>query len=197
MTHPVTIHFKGDRTYAQIADIFTHMVGAAGATAGQDLLFSVHKPLLTPFASVELVPTGDTPAPGFAARLDFVDAKGERYQAVVYPAPRDEPFPRRAFDEEALREKITLEGQSAMIEVPVDNDFAELITAMNKKLLQALFPQDDKKWWAVRLQLKTFQTEWQNVVLTCKTTQLSRVYNTKIAVDGVEIGEISFVARPA
>lgn len=196
MTQPITIPFKGDRDYAQIADIFMQMVEVTGAGAGRDLLFSVHAPLFTPFAVVAIVALGEAPPKDFAARLDYVTAQGQRCQAVVLAAPRDAPVPRRAFDEDALRDKIQLSGNQAICKAPVENDFAELITAMNKKLLQSLFPQENAKWWAVRLQLAAFETEGRNVTLTCKTTQPSRLYNSTISVDSTAVGEISFVSRP-
>lgn len=197
MTTPITIPFKGKRSYAQIADIFTHMVAASVKDGGHSLLFTVHAPLLTPFAVVETGPAGTLPTQGFVARLDFLDASGERQQAIALAAPREgDDIPRRPFNEEALREKIALDGSQAHVKEPVENDFAELITAMNKKLLQSLFPQKDAKWWAVRLHLDALQTNWSQVTLTCKTTQPGRLYNTVVSVDSAEVGEISFVSRP-
>jgi hypothetical protein len=197
MIKPITISFKGDRNYAQIADIFTAVVDCSGAAQGHDLLFTVHAPLLTPFAQVEVIDPSAHPESGYAARLNFLAKDGTRQQAVVRPSPQEGDIPRRPFDENALRAQIHLDGPVAQYAGDIQTDFAELVTSMNKKLLQSVFPQENAKWWAARLKVDMMYMEWEKVTLTCLTTKPARLYNSAISVNGKPAGEISFVSRPA
>lgn len=196
MTGLVPIGFKGGRDYIHLTDLFPAMAVETGAEYGRDLTFTFHSVITTKAVGIRLLDPGERLPEDTAARLSFIDDEDRTRIAVAIAAETDMDIPDRDYDEATIARNLVIQNRLAVHKKKTSCTFPELIVAMNKCLLDSLFPRGDEKWWAVRLHLTVPQAHWSEVALTCQTEKPSRLYNSTISVDSTPVGEISFVSRP-
>ena len=121
----------------------------------------------------------------------FENGQERIYQLIENGKPIDCRF---EYDEEQIiqRTKLDLDSQSIVLQQPTGYTLCENFVAMNKFLLQSLFPDVQGKWYFTRLEQNGLVIE--NALITVKLIKNFnfRLVKSDVLVENIVIGSIYF-----
>lgn len=191
----VIFRYKGKRDYIHGTDMFNEIFSVIHETNLTNILFSVHD-FIRP-RSCEIYTTSIkeeiTAIEGVKSRCQ-VNVDGEtRWLALKENSMQTgDNDSRYEYDEnhvislcELREESISLMGHSPFT-------FIETVVAMNKRLLEELFPDANGKWVFTRIDLDFLSYADTNLCLNFKHNMNFRLVKSEIIEGGQKIGDIYF-----
>ena len=179
--------FKGGRNYVQGPDIVSALLKEMESRliTNIDLKFNG-------IASTQLdLVDGDTNEQAKVNIRWFENGQERIYQLIENGKPIDCRF---EYDEEQIiqRTKLDLDSQSIVLQQPTGYTLCENFVAMNKFLLQSLFPDVQGKWYFTRLEQNGLVIE--NALITVKLIKNFnfRLVKSDVLVENIVIGSIYF-----
>lgn len=184
--------YKGERGYVHGTDIYNQLMlfltDSKIECSSADLSFhGVTKNNLT-FVLDELPPEKDA-----KFIFKYTDQSGQKKS--IFGLENDHPVKcRYPYNENEIYEKalIDISAQRLVIEEDTSYSFIENIVALNKFLLEQLFPNVIGKWYFTRIQLKEIPQKKFPVTLVFKSHFNFKLTKTEIMVDSKVIGYIYF-----
>lgn len=187
MNTKLKLCFKGDRNYVQGPDIVSALLKEMESRliTNIDLKFNG-------IASTQLdLVDGDTNEQAKVNIRWFENGQERIYQLIENGKPIDCRF---EYDEEQIiqRTKLDLDSQSIVLQQPTGYTLCENFVAMNKFLLQSLFPDVQGKWYFTRLEQNGLVIE--NALITVKLIKNFnfRLVKSDVLVENIVIGSIYF-----
>ncbi len=198
---PLSLNFKGSRTYLQgpdIHDAVCDLLAAEGYSAicKVDLIFRK-------LAETQLKATVylDEAIPESSANAVFRCTFKDNQVTVFLNETGDEVLGRVSYDEESMIEKATLDAGQRTISVEPQAGFSniETVVSLNKTLLRALFPEATGRWIFTRLQLPSSirHTTWRRLEVRFLDHSNFRITRSKLFGDGVPLGTLYFSLLPS
>jgi len=179
--------FKGGRNYVHGSDIVSALLKEMESRliTNIDLKFNG-------IASTQLdLVDGDTNEQAKVNIRWFENGQESIYQLIENGKPIDCRF---EYDEEQIiqRTKLDLDSQSIVLQQPTGYTLCENFVAMNKFLLQSLFPDVQGKWYFTRLEQNGLVIE--NALITVKLIKNFnfRLVKSDVLVENIVIGSIYF-----
>ncbi len=194
---PVSARFKGQRDYLQGGDLYDAACAILETNGYSDLRkidVAFHK-ILREGLDLEVLECPVANAPTDAAAVFQFASADQSYAA--YLIPNGQPVTNRdPYHEEQIVEacEFDLPQQQVTVSKPLPFSNIEILVAMNKALLQRLFPDSGGKWYFTRLQLSG--TVWNRTFAAMQVRLEANlnflVTRSAIVADGKPIGRIFF-----
>lgn len=179
--------FKGGRNYVQGPDIVSALLKEMESRliTNIDLKFNG-------IASTQLdLVDGDTNEQAKVNIRWFENGQERIYQLIENGKPIDCRF---EYDEEQIiqRTKLDLDSQSIVLQQPTGYTLCENFVAMNKFLLQSLFPDVQGKWYFTRLEQNGLIIENASITVKLIKNFNFRLVKSDVLVENIVIGSIYF-----
>ena len=183
--------YKGSRNYVHGTDIFSKLTEHFEEDLQKiDLLF--HGITVNNLHFVDQQPKEDDVKVLFRVQtakqtLKYFGIEDARSVECRYP-----------YAEETIVAHSVLGHESISLTTPTTYNFIEHIVAMNKALLENLYPNLDGKWYFTRLQLahNIDMATVSSLVLTLKANFQFKLTKTALLVNGKAVGFIYFSLKP-
>jgi len=187
MNTKLKLCFKGDRNYVQGPDIVSALLKEMESRliTNIDLKFNG-------IASTQLdLVDGDTNEQAKVNIRWFENGQERIYQLIENGKPIDCRF---EYDEEQIiqRTKLDLDSQSIVLQQPTGYTLCENFVAMNKFLLQSLFPDVQGKWYFTRLEQNGLIIENASITVKLIKNFNFRLVKSDVLVENTVIGSIYF-----
>lgn len=191
----VLMRFKGDRSYIQGPDIFNLMMDVAKAQEqATNVRFSVHGFVCTPRGRILFMESMKefSGIANLKARCQF-DLDGKtHWLGLIEGSDEDNTGERYPYNEELIIKECRLEGETIQLEAVSPFTFIESIVAMNKHLLQKLFPDATGKWIFTRLDLARISAAHEGIRLKFVSNLNFRLTKSEVWVGDDKLGDIYF-----
>lgn len=183
--------FKGERTYLHGSDIYNEVTKRLKDDMREgDFELSFHGMMRT---NVELSDTKpqDKKALKFVCKYTGQDNRREMLFGVASDTPVD---CRVEYYEDKIRSLATLrpEIKEIVLATPSSYSFIENAVALNKYLLEDLFPAAKGKWLLARVQIKKMPGQIYPLKLVLKENFNFMLLKTEITINGERIGFLYF-----
>ena len=187
MNTKLKLCFKGDRNYVQGPDIVSALLKEMESRliTNIDLKFNG-------IASTQLdLVDGDTNEQAKVNIRWFENGQERIYQLIENGKSIDCRF---EYDEEQIiqRTKLDLDSQSIVLQQPTGYTLCENFVAMNKFLLQSLFPDVQGKWYFTRLEQNGLIIENASITVKLIKNFNFRLVKSDVLVENIVIGSIYF-----
>ncbi|HRT70759.1 MAG TPA: hypothetical protein P5308_05305 [Syntrophales bacterium] len=199
VTYDLDFQYKADRTYVHGTDIFNSVAELINDRLGlggfNDINMTLHR-IIRNNLSAEVHSGLTQPRPADAAvAISFSDGAGQRHLLFLKEANR-KVTGRYEYDEDGIigPAKIDKAGRAVTLETRSPYTDIELIVALNKGLLKALFPDAAGKWYFTRLQFDRYSRKTNYKCITIRLLNHAGLKLTKSSIqfDGVPRGAIYF-----
>lgn len=197
-TYDIDFQFKGSRTYVHGTDIFNQIGSFINDTLKigtiEDIDMGIHKIMRKNLKLDVLDDSGERKRDNTSVTFAFSDGKEKKklflYESDKevsgrYPYPEDDIIALCDFN---VNEKtITLTRKTEYTDI-------ELFVAMNKGLMNKLFPDPGGKWYFTKLEIDRYtrQRDYNNITIQLLRNLNFKLTKSSIAVDNKTIGYIYF-----
>lgn len=187
----LNICFKGERTYLHGTDIYNEVTKHLSDDMRKgDFELSFHELIHT---DVELSDT----KPQDKAALKFVCkyVSRDNRRQMLFGVTTDTPVNCRVeYCEDKIRSRATLRPdiKEIVLATPSPYSFIENATALNKYLLEELFPAVAGKWYLTRIQIKRMPGDIYPLRLVLKENFNFMLLKTEMTINGELIGFLYF-----
>jgi hypothetical protein len=198
-TFDLDFQYKADRTYVHGTDIFNSaaalITDRLGLGGFNDINMTLHRVIRNQL-SAEVYPglTHQRPADA-AVAISFSDGTGQRHAVFMKEAAR-KVTGRYEYDEDAIVDPAKIERDLRIISLERPSPFTdiELIVALNKGLMKAIFPDAKGKWYFTRLQFDRYsrKTDYRVVSLQLVNHAGLKLTKSTVRIDGALRGHIYF-----
>ncbi len=195
---PLPSRFKGGRDYLHGTDIHDAVCKALDAAGHDDIRkidLTFHK-IVREGLDAELVERSGAGAPPADAAVVFQFQAGERAFAVYLRPTGEAVTTRDPYPEEQIVDACRFELERKEVTAPEALPFSniEILVAMNKALLERLFPDVGGKWYFTRLQLteSIWQRKFSTLLVRLEANMNFLVTKSSITADGRPLGHIYF-----
>lgn len=183
--------FKGERTYVQGPDIYNEVTERLRDDMREgDFELSFHGLVRTDVELSETKPQ-DKEALKFVCKYVSRDNRPK----ILFGVAGNQPVTRKvAYCEEEIRNRATLRPETKEIELtmPSPYSFSENAVALNKYLLEVLFPAAAGKWIVTRIHIKKMSGEIYPLKLVLKENFNFMLIKTEMTINGELIGFLYF-----
>jgi hypothetical protein len=190
----VVFRYKGERNYIHGTDMFNEMLNISDTSEISDVNFSVHD--FVDIAACDLYDTYDKKdlniLDGIKARCQFNINGKIKWTALIPDDSITKSSSRYEYDESRITSLCKLDGEVIELSRVSPFSFIESVVAMNKQLLESLFPDANGKWVFTRIDLEKFSTATTGLSLQFKHNMKFRLTKSDILVDGEKLGELYF-----
>jgi hypothetical protein len=196
---PVKFCFKGSRDYVQGGDIFNEVIqiiksrGECQSNLNVDLIM---RNVLRTNADLFFVKKTDNNSDKLVNATINISCNTNQYQMIL--VENDTPIDQRNdyFEEEIIKSVLFNEDEKA-ISLEKSNHYTviERIIALNKVLLNKLFPNHGGKWYFVKIKLRDWDINMEDsasIKLSFKKNLDFKLTDTLIYVEGEQVGNIYF-----
>jgi len=192
----LNLRFKGSRDYLHGTDMheaICQWLRARGLEPDGSIDLALHK-----IARFAVTPTlDDEPAPAEGETVAaFKFGIGERRHTVKLRLTKEAvegryPYPE---DEIVAACRLSLEARSVVLEQALPFTNVEMLVAMQKGLLQALFPEAPGKWYFTRLQLSEpiFDRPFAKYEVAFESQLGLQLVGSRVVLGGRPVGRIYF-----
>jgi len=191
--------YKGGRDYVHGTDIFNKLAGLFDLDSQTPLSISFHKIIRSPSLLLSYSSRKQDLSEGEGEKVahGFFDKGGERTHFVLAEVdPGDCPGESRPYDEQSIADRSTIEGQRVLISDLGEYSFIENVVALNKHLLQTLFPDKDGKWLFTRVELEGVPSDDGSIELELLHNLNFKLTKTQVVCGGAPAGNIYFTMVP-
>ncbi len=187
MTRKLNFCFKGSRNYVHGTDVVASLfkVYAKSELTQIDIKFNG-------LASINLDMIEGDAAENAKVNIRWLEAGQEKYYQLVEAG---EPIDcRYEYDEDAIIQKTTLNLDEKSIELTENTGYSlcENFVALNKNLLQSLYPEEQGKWYFTRLEQNKIISEDALIEVRLIKNFNFRLTKSEILVDAQVIGSVYF-----
>lgn len=190
--------YKGERMYVHGSDIYNHIneyvVTDLNLTEIEKIDVSFHQ-IAT--RSLKLVVyRGDSPQKTESTTGTFRFWSGDEQYIILMCESEQEIDCRYHYPEHEIvvQSKIDIDTMQIQLDSETPYTDIEVYIAMNKGLLQALYPDVDGKWYLARYQTKLYkaQSSYQRITVTLQQNLNFKLTKSQVAIDGKPVGAIYF-----
>lgn len=184
--------FKGNRTYVHGTDIYNKMTKFLSDDKQiQSLDLSFHG-----IAKTNIEISKDKPVDESLLKFAYKYTDDKNNKTILYGIENNDPIEcRYEYPEDAIcnLSKLDLQNEEVVLEDKSSFSFIENTVAINKYLLENLFPDVNGKWYFTRLQIKQIRKDNSYPLkLILKANFNFKLTKTEIFIDEVSIGFIYF-----
>lgn len=190
------IALKGSRSYVQGPDIFNAMVDAVGGGASlTEVAFSIHSELGQGHVRI-LVSADREDFPKMPDRIAWLTGRsgGKQIFASLASLEAEPVIERVTYDDSSIVEACRIEGNRIVQQGGSPVSFAETIVAMQKHLLQNLFPDAPGRWAFTKLELDRIPDRAEQLALEFTHNFGYRLVKSRVSRDFHPVGSIYFTA---
>lgn len=187
MNKKLNFCFKGNRTYIQGPDIMAELLKSFSGKAISEIDVKFHGISETNLSLI----AGDELTDAKVNISLLIDAEEQLFQMVENGKKID---CRYEYDEDSLvrHYELDIDEQQVHLNAKTGYSFYENLVAMNKHLLQSLYPEEQGKWYFTRIeQTKLISDDALITVKLIKNFNF-RLTKSDILLDGEKIGNVYF-----
>ncbi|MEM7125481.1 MAG: hypothetical protein AAF702_04090 [Chloroflexota bacterium] len=190
--------YKGERMYVHGSDIYNHVneyvTTSLGLTGIENIDVSFHK-IAT--RSLKLsVYKGKSPQKNELTTGTFKFQSDDEGYTIFMVESNKEIDCRYPYSEHDIvdQSELCIEQKQIQLDSATPYTDIEVIIAMNKGLLQALYPDVKGKWYLARYQSKcyTAQSSYKRITVALKHNFNFKLTKSQVAIDGNPVGAIYF-----
>jgi len=192
-TSKVCFQYKGSRDYIHGTDMFNHFMSMFPGKEISHIRFSVHDFVRDVSSHVykSTCKKDIDELSGVSTRCQL-EANGEPYWIGLKPVADDALEGRYEYDEDSLVQQCALDGEVLTLDGLSPYTFIETVVAMNKHLLQSLFPDAGGKWVFTRIDLPAHVQMTSKLSVKFKHNMNFRLLKSDILVEGEKVGDLYF-----
>lgn len=191
----VCFQYKGQRDYIHGTDMYNELITHFSGNVLKNIKFSVHGFIRDPRCLLyvsECKISMDT-IEGIETRCQL-DVDGSTHWMGLKPLVCDDcsEAGRYPYDEDGLVNLCQLDKETISLPIESPYTFIETIVAMNKRLLQILFPDANGKWVFTRIDLPELSSVRSKLAVRFMHNMNYRLLKSDILVDDIKAGDLYF-----
>lgn len=190
--------FKGTRNYVHGTDIYNAIANFATEQLAlvelKDIHYTLHK-VMRKNLSIEVFKNERVPKRKNTAIVFLCRSENDYYQFMLQENDQDVKGSYE-YDENAIVEDCKYDPDKKTLELTDAKTYTdiELIVALNKRLLNLVFPEGPGKWFFTQLKINEYikKSNYRNITLKFIKNLNFKLTKSQITIDGKEIGHIFF-----
>ena len=197
-TTSLDFKFKGSRTYVHGTDIYNAIIEYAREKMGlediSNIRYTLHKVMRTNL-DMEIYINERVPKKPETAVVFLCESGGAKYQFMLHENHR-EITGRYEYDEDGIVKDCLLNREGQLLELTDKTPYSdiELIVAINKAMMNLLFPDGPGKWYFTKLELEKAvgKTDYSSIKTRLIRNLNFKLTKSEVFIDGVLRGYIYF-----
>ncbi len=196
-TYDLEFLFKGGRPYVHGTDIYNKVASFASKELQikkiKDITYSLHQVMQTGL-HIDIYRERTSRQDNTSVVFSFKD--GENFYELHLSENGQEITDGYEYPENSIVDACSVHMEQQSIELTTEQPFTdiELLVAMNKGLLNTLFPDGPMKWYFTKLELTGYQekSSFNSLRLELKRNLQFKLTKTAVIMDGQPLGFIYF-----